>query len=114
MKLKLENPPDGFEQDAQFRLPVKGEWYLGDSGNQLLKPIKSDKDFAYVSAIVLTPKKPKRFVYKQVQTFEEASKYTPNGLYRLKRNNLTGEIYFSSTDILSNSESWVQIVEEFK
>ena len=28
MKLKLQDPPEGFSEDAEYREPLKGEWVI--------------------------------------------------------------------------------------
>ena len=54
MKLKLQDPPEGFSEDAEYRSPKKGEWYIEPN---LMISVKADEDFKLYEGkrIVLTP-----------------------------------------------------------
>jgi hypothetical protein len=53
MKIRLLEPIEGFEDEAEFRLPKRGESYIGDDGKVDIADIDSESQYDH--CIVLTP-----------------------------------------------------------
>lgn len=71
MKLTLHNPPEGFEAEAEFRIPKMNERFVRTfdvpGGSSGIVEVATE-DFVHSKRIVLTPKKPKRkIVFSDVE-----------------------------------------------
>lgn len=70
MKIKLESPPEGFEAEAEWKLPKRGDPIMRESGRVAYAAC----DYNHSYQIVLTPKKKMFWRLDPVATFEEATK----------------------------------------
>lgn len=68
MKITLHDPPKGFEAEAEYRIPKKGESYLEISEDCIRVSEGND-----LRRVVLTPKKKKYWRLDPVATFEKAT-----------------------------------------
>ena len=68
-KVIFENPPEGFEKEAEWRLPKKGDYFIANNVNAPEQILCADEDWCSCLRIVLTPKNPPRFRAKVGETY---------------------------------------------
>lgn len=81
MKVLLREPIEGYLEEADFRVPQKGEFYLLHHGDGPILATAKSIDY-FEPRLVLTTTKKKYWRLDPVETFEEASPFELTSNYR--------------------------------